>query len=110
MNEKKKFKLKAPNTYLLIFSLLILLAALTWIIPGGQYERAVICGREGAVQNSLMPQLKYLSGVSRQTAILAFKLGEYTNVIIPTSAVTMGVLSMAKVPWGNGQSGLSHCK
>ena len=39
---KKKFKFRVPNTYLLIFSLLVLIAAMTWIIPGGQYERAVV--------------------------------------------------------------------
>jgi uncharacterized ion transporter superfamily protein YfcC len=49
---KKKFKFRVPNTYLLIFSLLILIAAMTWIIPGGQYERAVVDGREVVVQNS----------------------------------------------------------
>jgi uncharacterized ion transporter superfamily protein YfcC len=49
---KKKFKFKVPNTYLLIFSLLVLIAAMTWIIPGGQYERAVINGREVVVQDS----------------------------------------------------------
>jgi len=49
---KKKFKFRVPNTYLLIFSLLVLIAVMTWIIPGGKYERAVIDGREVVVQNS----------------------------------------------------------
>ena len=49
---KKKFKFKVPNTYLLIFSLLVLIAAMTWIIPGGQYEKAIVDGREVVVQNS----------------------------------------------------------
>lgn len=47
----------------------------------------------------IMAPLADLTGVSRQTAILAFQFGEYTNIIIPTSAVTMGALTMAKVPW-----------
>jgi len=47
----------------------------------------------------IMAPLADLTGVSRQTAILAFQFGEYTNIIIPTSAVTMGALSMARVPW-----------
>ena len=51
-SKKYKFKLKVPNTYLLIFSLLVLIAIMTWIIPGGEYERTTMNGREVVVQNS----------------------------------------------------------
>jgi len=54
---------------------------------------------QAALTMPIMSPLSDLAGVSRQTAILAFQFGEYTNIIIPTSAVTMGALSMAKVPW-----------
>ncbi|MCX7973733.1 MAG: YfcC family protein [Candidatus Aminicenantes bacterium] len=54
---------------------------------------------QAALTMPIMAPLADLVGVSRQTAILAFQLGEYTNIIIPTSAVTMGALTMAKVPW-----------
>lgn len=54
---------------------------------------------QAALTMPIMAPLADLTGVSRQTAILAFQLGEYTNIIIPTSAVTMGALSMARVPW-----------
>ncbi|MDP2364047.1 MAG: TIGR00366 family protein, partial [Ignavibacteria bacterium] len=54
---------------------------------------------QAALTMPIMAPLSDLAGVSRQTAVLAFQLGEYTNIIIPTSAVTMGALSMAKVPW-----------
>lgn len=36
-----KFKLRTPNTIVLLLLLLTLFAALTWIIPGGNYERVV---------------------------------------------------------------------
>lgn len=52
MTEKKKFKIKVPNTYLLLFSILILIAALTWIIPGGEYQRTTVDGKEVVIQNS----------------------------------------------------------
>jgi uncharacterized ion transporter superfamily protein YfcC len=55
---------------------------------------------QAALTMPIMAPLADLASVSRQTAILAFQFGEYTNIIIPTSAVTMGALSMAKVPWG----------
>lgn len=54
---------------------------------------------QAALTMPIMAPLADLAGVTRQTAILAFQLGEYTNIIIPTSAVTMGALSMARVPW-----------
>ena len=48
----------------------------------------------------LMAPLADLVGVTRQTAVLAFQMGDgFTNMIIPTSAVLMGSLSLAGVPW-----------
>lgn len=35
---KKKKKFKMPNTYVIIFMVLVLVAILTWIIPGGAYK------------------------------------------------------------------------
>jgi uncharacterized ion transporter superfamily protein YfcC len=47
-----------------------------------------------------MAPLSDLIGITRQTAVLAYQLGDgLTNMIIPTSGVTMGVLGMAKIPW-----------
>lgn len=39
-------KIKAPNTVILVLCLLVAMAGLTWIIPGGEYERVEIEGRE----------------------------------------------------------------
>ncbi|HVO72794.1 MAG TPA: Na+/H+ antiporter NhaC family protein [Ignavibacteriaceae bacterium] len=48
----------------------------------------------------VMAPLADLIGVSRQTAVLAFQFGDgFTNMIIPTSAVTMSVLALAQIPW-----------
>jgi uncharacterized ion transporter superfamily protein YfcC len=47
----------------------------------------------------IMAPLADLAGVTRQTAILAFQFGEFTNIIIPTSAITIGVLALADIPW-----------
>lgn len=55
---------------------------------------------QAALTMPLMAPLADLVGVSRQTAVLAFQMGDgFTNLIIPTSAVLMGVLSLANVPW-----------
>jgi uncharacterized ion transporter superfamily protein YfcC len=40
----KNFKL--PNTFILLFVLLALVALSTWFVPGGSYDRVVVDGRE----------------------------------------------------------------
>ena len=55
---------------------------------------------QAALTIPLMAPLADLVGVSRQTAVLAFQMGDgFTNMIIPTSPIVMGVLSLARVPW-----------
>ena len=55
---------------------------------------------QAALTMPLMAPLADLVGVSRQTAVLAYQMGDgFTNLIIPTSAVLMGALSLAGVPW-----------
>ncbi|MCF8241696.1 MAG: TIGR00366 family protein [Melioribacteraceae bacterium] len=55
---------------------------------------------QAALTMPIMAPLGDLVGVSRQTAVLAFQFGDgFSNLIIPTSAVTMGVLTLAEVPW-----------
>ena len=108
MSEKKKFKFRVPNTYLLIFSLLILIAALTWIIPGGEYERAVIDGREVVVQNSFKyvdsnPQgffdlfISPLKGFVEAALIIGFILivGGAFNVLAETDAINSLINKLA---------------
>jgi uncharacterized ion transporter superfamily protein YfcC len=55
---------------------------------------------QAALTMPLMAPLSDLVGVTRQTAVLAFQMGDgFTNMIIPTSAVLMGLLTLAGVPW-----------
>ena len=55
---------------------------------------------QAALTMPLMAPLADLVGVSRQTAVLAFQMGDgFTNMIIPTSAVLMGLLTLARIPW-----------
>ncbi len=54
---------------------------------------------QAALTMPLMAPLSDLVGVTRQTTVLAFQLCEVINPILPTSAVTMGVLGVAKIPW-----------
>ena len=55
---------------------------------------------QAALTMPVMAPLSDLVGVSRQTAVLAFQFGDgFSNMIIPTSAVTMGILTLADIPW-----------
>ncbi len=47
----------------------------------------------------LMAPLADLVGVNRQVAVLAYQFGDgFTNIFVPTNAVLVGILAMAKVP------------
>lgn len=104
-----KFKLKVPNTYILIFSLLVLIAAMTWIIPGGKYERTTLNGREVVVQNSFHfvdsnPQgiielfISPLKGFVEAALIIGFVLivGGAFNVLAKTDAINSLIIKLAK--------------
>jgi uncharacterized ion transporter superfamily protein YfcC len=107
--QKQKFRLKVPNTYLLIFSLLVLIAALTWIIPGGKYERTILNGREVVVPNSFKyvdshPQgifdlfISPLKGFVEAALIIGFVLivGGAFNVLAKTDAINSLINKLAK--------------
>ena len=48
----------------------------------------------------LMAPISDLVGVSRQVAVLAFQFGDgFTNILVPTNAVLIGILTMAKIPY-----------
>ena len=50
----------------------------------------------------IMAPLADLLGVSRQTSVLAFQLGDaFTNLIVPTSGCLIGSLAIAKIEWSN---------
>lgn len=55
---------------------------------------------QAALTMPIMAPLADLVGVTRQVAVLAFQLGDgFTNMIVPTSAVLMGVLGVARLKW-----------
>ncbi len=54
---------------------------------------------QAALTMPVMAPLADLVGITRQTCVYSFALSELINPILPTSAVTMGVLGAAKIPW-----------
>ena len=54
---------------------------------------------QAALTMPVMAPLSDLVGVTRQTCVYSFTLSELINPVLPTSAVTMGVLGAAHLPW-----------
>ena len=56
---------------------------------------------KAALTMPIMTQFADLINVSRQTTVLAFQFGDgFTNMLTPTSGVLIGVLGMARIPYG----------
>jgi uncharacterized ion transporter superfamily protein YfcC len=73
-------------------AMFLIQSMLNFFVPSGSGQAALTM--------PIMAPLGDLVGVSRQTVVLAFQFGDgFTNMIIPTSAITMGVLSLAEIPW-----------
>lgn len=65
---------------------------LNFFVPSGSGQAALTM--------PIMAPLSDLLGISRQTAVLAFQFGDgLSNMIIPTSGVTMGILAIARIPY-----------
>jgi len=104
---------KTPHTLVIIFSLIIFCALLTWIVPAGAflYETVEVDGisREVVVDNSYhrverSPQSwqifsSFLAGFERQAAIIAFVLiiGGAFQILNSSRAVDSGIYSFLQV-------------
>ena len=48
----------------------------------------------------IMAPLSDLTGVTRQTAVLAYQMGDgFMNMVVPTNALLMGMLGLGKIPY-----------
>ncbi|MBK6266886.1 putative basic amino acid antiporter YfcC [Marivirga sp. S37H4] len=78
--------------YLSIQVMFLVQSLFNFFLPSGSGQAALTM--------PIMAPLSDLLGIGRQTAVLAFQFGDgISNLIIPTSGVTMGVLSIAKIPY-----------
>lgn len=63
-----------------------------FLVPSGSGQAAVVM--------PILTPLADMLNMTRQTAVIAFKLGDgITNIITPTSGVLMSVLAIGGVPW-----------
>ncbi|MBQ2172177.1 MAG: YfcC family protein [Bacteroidales bacterium] len=90
-------KMKVPNTYVIIFALLVLCAVATWFVPGGQYLRdddgTVTYQSVDAVPQTWQVFTAIYHGFVRQAGIIIFILvvGGAFWLLNATGAVNAGI-------------------
>ena len=109
----QRFSSKFPSAYTILFLLIVLVAALTWVIPAGQYERIMseTVGREIAVAGTyrtvepnpqgfvdimLAPIAGFYNPDSYQAgaidvALFVLLLGGFLGVVNATGAIDTGI-------------------
>ncbi len=109
-NSTKKKSFKVPHTYVIIFSILLLVALATYIIPAGEYERQEnASGRTVVVENSYhhverSPQgiskvlQAPLDGIKETSSIIGFILivGGAFAVVQKTKAIDAGIIKVTQ--------------
>lgn len=107
---------KIPHTYTIIFSIIILCAILSWIIPAGEYARKTIevngVTRTIIVDNSFHPVASspqswqifsaLLEGFEKQAGIIAFLLiiGGAFQIMNNSKAIDVGIFSFLRFTQG----------
>ncbi len=72
--------------------MLLVQSVFNFFIPSGSGQAYVTM--------PIMAPLADLTGVSRQTAVLAYQFGDgFTNMIVPTNALLMGMLALGRIPY-----------
>jgi uncharacterized ion transporter superfamily protein YfcC len=76
-----------------VWTMYVIQTGINIIIPSGSAKAALTI--------PLMSQFSDLIGLSRQATVMAFQFGDgFTNLITPTSGVLIGVLGVARIPYG----------
>ena len=79
-------------SYLSVQLMFFLQSFLNFFVPSGSGQAALTM--------PIMAPLSDLMGFSRQTAVLAYQLGDgITNLIVPTSGVLMAIMAIAGIPY-----------
>ncbi len=75
-----------------ILAMFVFQSFLNFFVPSGSGQAALTM--------PLMSPLSDLLGIDRQSAVLAYQFGDgISNLVIPTSGITMGILEIAHIPY-----------
>mgnify|MGYP001627116821 CR=1 FL=1 len=84
--------LSSVGAELSVIGMLLMQSVMNFFIPSGSGQAYVTM--------PLMAPMADILGISRQTAVLAYQFGDgFTNMIVPTNPVLMGILGVAGIPY-----------
>lgn len=84
--------LEGLPSFVAALGMLVVQTACNFVIPSGSGQALVTM--------PIMVPLADLTNVTRQTAVLAYQFGDgFTNMIVPTNAVLMGILALGQIPY-----------
>ena len=66
MQEKKK-KLGIPHTFTIVLVMVLFAAAMTWVLPGGMFERETVVLPDGGLRDAVVPDSYHRVGREPQT-------------------------------------------
>ncbi|MCD8369020.1 MAG: hypothetical protein LUC94_01575 [Clostridiales bacterium] len=94
--------MEMPDTWLIVFAIIVVMAVLTWVILSGAYEYqtidvngtsrnvAIAGSGQAAVTMPIMAPLADALGISRQVACLAYQFGDgLSNLLWPTCGIVI---------------------
>ncbi len=86
--------LQAGTPDLAAIGMLAVQSVTNFFIPSGSGQAYVTM--------PIMAPLADVTGVSREVAVLAYQFGDgFTNMIVPTNALLMGMLALGRIPFGS---------
>lgn len=84
--------ISGAGPYLASLGMLVVQSVANFLIPSGSGQAYVTM--------PIMAPLADICDVSRQTAVLAYQIGDgFMNMIVPTNALLMGMLALARIPY-----------
>jgi uncharacterized ion transporter superfamily protein YfcC len=102
-------KIKLPHTFVLLFAILVLIAAATWLVPGGRYETHTVDGKQlvdpasfqyvaAAPQGPVQLLIAPIKGFTEAALIIGFVLivGGAFAVLQKTEAIEALIRSIAR--------------
>ncbi len=101
MTSSKKFKI--PHTFVIIFALIIISAGITFIIPGGEYNKETLeFSYKQSTPQSWQVLTAFYKGFTRQAGIIVFILviGAAFWVVNSCKAIDAGIFSFLKFTKG----------
>ena len=79
-------------SYLTVAAMLFTQMLFNFFMPSGSGQALIMM--------PIMAPLADIVGITRQTAILAFHIGDgFSNIVFPTSGYFMATLAISRIPW-----------